>query len=330
MRYRFIREGGYVPLNIVLVDKRDIEKSGWTMDEAVERIAARHEGPTGINVFDMEAVTTTSDGIMVQGAIVRMAASDKGRIHPEFGMLDMQEMEVTEDLIREEPHLAQWRNLQGKRMFRGPNPKDKLIPVHNVVITGRAANNNSATEMMNIVTMEEILLPILGQLQLMRDQEVLMGLTGEYISVGIGMTVAEKYGRVFPTRQFKAGETAHASGEYAKTLKRHIPCIVAPKSVLAEKTLIALEAGMVPGRHIGCSPAVLSIAKRFGSPIDYDNISPKAWAELESVGISKAFLQEETTTLSKTEIIEQADAIVPGVDKPERLTADRILEYLEI
>jgi len=37
----------------------------------------------------------------------------------------------------------------------GPDPKKKKIPIHNATLTGRAGNNNSATEMMHYITMEE-------------------------------------------------------------------------------------------------------------------------------------------------------------------------------
>lgn len=325
--YRVIKQGEVgdilVPLNIVFVDKKDIEGCGLEVDGAVSRIASQIQGPAGINVFDMEASTTSSDGIVLDGAIIKMAASDNGKIHKEFGMLAMEEMEVTDDLIAEEPHLLQWKKYyNGKKLFRGPNPAKKLIPVHNAVMTGRAINNNSATEMMNVVTMEEILLPIFGQLQIMKDKNVLIGYTGEFISVGIGMTVAEKYGRVFPTRQFKAGDTAHGSGEYAKTLKKHIPCIVAPKRVIAKYTINALKAGMIPGRHIGCSPVVLTIAKYLGTDIDFENITAKAQDELSSVGITFDYLKAPVKILSEQEIIEKADEIVPGVEKAKEVSSN--------
>ncbi|MHC6181216.1 hypothetical protein ACYUJ6_15415 [Clostridium sp. JNZ X4-2] len=328
--YRMIKQGQVrdilIPLNIVFVDKKDIENSGLEIDEAIKKIAQQIKGPAGINVFDMEACTTSSDGIVLDSAIVKMAASDNGKIHKEFGMLSMEEMEVTDQLISEEPHLAQWKKYySGRKLFRGPNPAKKMIPVHNAVMTGRAVNNNSATEMMNVVTMEEILLPIFGQLQIMKDQDVLIGYTGEFISVGIGMTVAEKYGRVFPTRQFKAGDTAHGSGEYAKTLKKHIPCIVAPKEVIAKYTIDALKAGMIPGKHIGCSPVVLTIAKYLGIDIDFDNITEKAQAELASVGITFDYLKAPVEKLSEEEIIAKADEIVPGVEKPVKINSSEFV-----
>lgn len=335
LKYKMIEQGAgpnnMVPLNIVFVDRKDIESCGIEEDEAIRVIAREIQGPAGINIFDMDACTTSSDGLMLPGAVVKMAASDNRKVHREFGILPMEEMEVTEELVSEEPHLIQWEKLYyGRKLFRGPNPARKLIPVHNAVMTGRAVNNNSATEMMNVVTMEEILLPILGQLQIMVGGKILAGITGEHISVGIGMTVAEKFGRVFPTRQFKAGDTAHGSGEYAKTLKRHIPCIVAPKSVLAKYILDAIKIGMIPGKHIGCSPAVLAVTKALGREIDFSNITPKAHSELESVGICFEHLKSPAPVLSEEDIIADADVIIPGVDNPVELDSSELVSIKEI
>nr|WP_072514114.1 hypothetical protein [Ndongobacter massiliensis] len=336
IQYRLIKAGaglnGMVPLNLALVDKKDLDAAGVSGDAMIRAIAADLKAPVTVNIFDMDAVTTTSDGIMVEGAIVKMGAGDMGKVHKEFGILDMAPMEVTPELIAEEPHLKQWTaNFEGRRLFRGPDPAKKLIPVHNVVMTGRAVNNNSATEMMNSVTMEEILFPILGQLELMRDHAVVMGLTGEVISVGIGMTVAEKFGRVFPTRQFGAGDTAHGSGEYAKTLKKSIPIIAATKAALAENFIRALEAGMVPGRDIGCSPAVLAVAREMGAPVDVENITAAAREELKSVGVDVTeFSEKPARRLSNEEIIAQADSIIPGIEGMQKLEADALVTSMTV
>ncbi len=336
LKYKLIPEsnkgenGIIIPLNIAFVNLDDIKKCNLSKEQAVKLIASSLEGPVGINVIDMDCVTTTSDGIMTQGTVVLMAAGDRGKINPDFGILEMEEIPYSDDLIKEEPHLKQWEMYPGKKLFRGPNPQKKIIPVHNVVITGRAGNNNSATEMMNIVTMEEILLPILGQLEIIKDGNVVLGSTGEVISVGIGMTIAEKFGRIFPTRQYKAGDTAHGSGEYAQTLKRHIPIIAADKAVIAKQTIKALEFGMVPGRDIGCSPLVLSISKVMGFEIDYDNITQRAYEELASVGITRVWLKEDCEILSAEYVIKNADEIVPGINKPKKFKASEITVTMEI
>ena len=73
-------------------------------------------------------------------------------------------------------------------------------------ITGRIANNNTGSEMMNMVDMTEVLVPAYGALEIMRDGEVLIGVAGPEISVGIGMVVYENYGRIF-NRSYGAGKT---------------------------------------------------------------------------------------------------------------------------
>jgi len=319
------------PINIALVDKKAIEAAGISEEKALQTIAQTINGPVAINVFDLDAVTTTSDGIVVKGAIVTMGAADRGIIHREFGILHMEEIEVTEELLAEEPHLRPLsRMYPGRSLFRGPNPAKKLIPVHNVCMTGKAINNNSATEMMNAVTMEEMLFPILGQLQVMHQGDIVFAVTGGVVSVGIGMTVAEKFGRVFPTRQFSAGETAHNCGEYAKTLKASIPCIVAPKSVLSENILNVLEYGLVPGKELGCSPAVLRVAHALGADIDLENISSRAWLELESIGLSKAQFMAPSPKLSRNEIIAQADEIIPGLIDARQVNSTEYFKLIEV
>jgi hypothetical protein len=331
---RLIPEGAgprnEVPLSIAFVDRSDLRRLRISAAQAIRAVAAEVNGPVGVNVFDLDAVTTTSDGVMVRGAIIAMGAGDHGKVHPEFGMLEIPAVAWDAEIAQAEPHLAQWNALYpGRQLFRGPDPARKLIPVHNAVMTGRAVNNNSATEMMNVVTMEEILLPILGQLELMRDHPVLIGPTGEAISVGIGMTVAERWGRVFPTRQFPAGTTAHRSGAYAKTLKRHIPCILSPKRTLARRILQALRAGMVPGRDLGCSPAVLALARAAGSPIAWDAITAEACEELASVGSDREHL-EGISEMDEEQIIAEADRIIPGAEDTVEVPASALLRLVKV
>ena len=334
MKYKVLPGGDIdnkiIPVSVVFLDVKEIEKSGLSQDDAIRKVASTIEGPAAINIFDMDAVTTTSDGIVVEGAIVRMGASDNGKVNKEIGILPMPEITLSDELVEKEPHLKHWKKLfPEKKMFRGPNPKDKKIPVHNVVITGRASNNNSATEMMNIITMDEVLFPILGQLECMHHGDVLVGLTGQVISVGIGMTVAEMYGRVFPHPQFEAGDTAHGSGAYAKTLKQYIPCIVCDKKVIARLTIRALQCGCVPARDIGCSPVVLSIARAMGTPIDFDRITPAAQAELDSIGCTREWMKQ-TSHMTADEVIAHADEILPGVEQAKKYHADDLLVEKEI
>lgn len=335
LKYKVVNEGmiddKIIPINIVFVDKNDIEAAGISQDDAIKIIGKEFTGPVGINIFDMDAITTTSDGLVVEGAIVRMGAADGGMVNADFGILPMAEIEYSEEIIAAEPHLKQWKALfPDKKLFRGPDPSKKIIPIHNVVISGRASNNNSATEMMNIITMDEIILPILGQIQCINGEgEILVGNTGEVISVGIGMTVAEKFGRVFPHPQFKAGETAHGSGEYAQTLKRNIPCIACDKKVIAEYTIRAIECGCVPARDIGCSPVVLAVARAMGAEIDFDRIKPNAQDELDSVGCTVEWMKQ-AQNMTKEEIIEKADEIIPGVNFAKKYKVSEIVETKEV
>lgn len=337
LKYKMIPEGilngKLVPLNIVLIDLKDVEACGLGHREAMDLVASTIDGPAGINIIDLDACSTTSDGTVVKGAIMRMGASDRGRINNDFGYLEMKPLGYYGDEeIAREPHLKVWKEkYPGSELYMGPDFTKKIIPVHNVVITGRASNNNSATEMMNIVTMEEILLPVLGQISILRGDNVLMGRTGEVISVGIGMVVPEWYARIIPRGQYRCGETAHGSGEYAKTLKRDIPIICGTKAKLAEFTIQALECGLVPGRTIGGSPAVLTIAKYLHKEIDFENITERAYEELASVGCTKEWLHSEFPLLTAEEIIARADELIPGCEDYKEYAADEIAQtrYVE-
>ncbi len=295
-------KGAVTPAAIAFVDYRDVLACGVSMKEACTAIAKEIDGPGAIHMFDMEAVTTNSDGIMIPGSMTCMAACDYGRIDPEFGFAEFMEVPHDETLIAEEPHLRQWDvNFPGQRLILGPDPDRKPLPVHNAVISGRCCTNNSATEVMNCVTMDEMLLFVTGQMEVMRDGDILWANTGEVISVGIGMLVGEKYGRIVPHRQYTCGDTGHKSGIYAKFLKNKLPCLAAPKKVLAEHIILALEAGMIPGRHVGPSPAVLTVAKYLGYEIDLDNITPAAYLELEDVGVPEAWIRAPLAPLSREE-----------------------------
>lgn len=218
----------------------------------------------------------------------------------------------------------------GKQLFRGPNFEDRWPRVpHNETqtITSRIANN-TGSEMMNVVDMTEVLVPAYGALEIMRDGEVLIGVAGPEISVGIGMVVYENYGRIF-NRSYGAGKTAHNSGEYAKTVKSDYPAVAGRKSTLTEYTLRALEIGLVPGKDLGCSPAVLAIARAGGFPIAYDNIEERAWVELASVGITKEWLQQPVEKLSHDELVAKADEVVPGISDGKLFKVSDICEIHE-
>ncbi|MBP1926433.1 hypothetical protein J2Z76_002298 [Sedimentibacter acidaminivorans] len=337
LKYKIIHEGIlhdiFVPMSAVFIDYADVKACGLTMLEACEKIAATIPGPAGYNMFDMTATTTNSDGVMIDGSMTCMAASDYGKINKDFGYLEMVEVTYSEELIQAEPHLKQWKkSYPDRRLIMGPDPKKKKIPIHNAVLTGRAGNNNSATEMMHYITMEEILYPITGQLQIMKDGKVEVGGTGHIISVGIGMVVGEEYGRIVPHRQFRCGSSAHNSGEYAKYLKSHIPVIAADKSELAKYIIQALQTGVIPGRDIGASPAVLSVARHMKIKPDFDNMTKASLEELADVGFTKEWITADVEELTPQEIIAKAHEIIPGIDNPTKFNVSDVVQvkYIEV
>jgi hypothetical protein len=87
---------------------------------------------------------------------------------------------------------------------------------------------------------------------------------------------------------------------------------------------------MVPGRDIGCSPAVLSVAKFTGKPIAFDNITTGAYEELASVGITEAWLKESVAIVDKESLLKRADEIIPGVEKAEPHKASDIVLKKEL
>lgn len=328
-----ILEGKYIPISAVFIDYADVKACNLTMREACEKIAAEIPGPAGLNMFDMTATTTNSNGLMLDGGMVCIAASDYGIINKDFGYMEMVEVPYSEELIKEEPHLKQWqKSFPGRKLYMGPDPYKKAIPIHNACLTGRAGNNNSGTEMMHYINMEELLLPITGQLEIMRDGKVELGGTGWTISVGIGMVVGEEYGRIVPHRQWKCGKTAHNSGVYARTLKSHIPIIAADKSELAKSIIRALQTGVIPGRDIGASPSVLAVARHMNIQPDFDNIQEKAFEELASVGCTIDWIKEDVEKLTPEEIIARAHEIIPGIDEPKRFNVSDIVKtkYVEV
>ncbi len=338
LKYRIVPQGaadGIVPLNWVFLDCKDVEALGLTYLDAC-KIIAKELGKdcAAVNIMDMDAVTVTSDGIMVDGAVAALASVDHGMINKDFGFLNVSEFKQYEGMMEAETHMKQWLSdyYKGKPLHRGPSMPDRGARVghnENMTLTGRIANNNVGSEAMNMVDMTEILVPLLGMHEIMHDGTVNIGIAGPVVSVGIGMVVSELQGRIFGYTSlgaYHAGMSAHNSGEYAKTVKSDYPAIVSTKPILAEYTLRALDCGMVPGRDIGCSPAVLSLAKAYGKPIDLDNISKRAWIELESIGITREKLEADAPVLSREEIIAKADTIIPGMEDAKTYAVSDICE----
>lgn len=339
LKYRVVPAGaaeGRVPINLIFVNKRDVDLEDLSLREACELVAKDFKQAAAIDIVDMGAVTVTSDGIMADGAVVAFASCDHGMINKEVGFCGISERPYSRQLVEEEPHLRQWNlNYPGRRLYRGPSAEDKAPRTkmnENQTITGRIANNNSGSEMMDCVDMTEILTPVYGMLQIMHgDGEVLIGPAGPEFSVGIGMIVREHNGRIF-NWSYRAGQTAHASGVYAKTIKSDYPAIAGTKATLAEYVLRAMSVGLVVGRELASSPANLCIAKALGNPIDLDNIEDMAWVELNSVGITKEWLQEPVEKMSPEEVIARAEEIVPGMAESKKFKVADIIEdhFVEI
>ena len=330
-----------VPLNWVFIDKKDVKECGLTDLEACYAVGkALGDDCAAVDIIDMDAVTVTSDGIMAPGAVVGVASVDHGLINQNYGYLNISPLPYSDQMIKEEPHMKQWLmdEYKGRPLHRGPSAEDRgnRGPNNeNMTMTGRIANNNCGSEVMNMVEMTEILAPYFGIHEIMTDGEVTIGIAGPVVSVGIGMVVSERHGRIFGGKNlgaYRAGMSAHNSGKYAKTVKQDYPAIAAPKSVLAEHTLRAFDIGLVAGRDIGCSPAVLSLAKAYGKPIDLDNITERAWIELESIGITREKLEAPSNVMSREEVIAHADEIIPGMDGAKKYAVSDICEvrYVEI
>ena len=344
LKYRIIPQGaadGMVPLNWVFIDKKDVKECGITDLEACYAVGkALGDDCAAVDIIDLDAVTVTSDGIMAPGAVVGVASVDHGLINQNYGYLNISPLPYSDQMIKEEPHMKQWLmdEYKGRPLHRGPSAEDRgnRGPNNeNMTMSGRIANNNCGSEVMNMVEMTEILAPYFGMHQIMTDGEVIIGIAGPVVSVGIGMVVSERHGRIFGGKNlgaYRAGMSAHNSGKYAKTVKQDYPAIAAPKSVLAEHTLRAFDIGLVAGRDIGCSPAVLSLAKAYGKPIDLDNITQRAWIELESVGITREKLEAPSKVMSREEVIAHADEIIPGMEGAKKYAVSDICEirYVEI
>jgi len=340
-RYRIIPQGaadGIVPLNLVYIDKKDIDAAGISAFDACKAVGkALGDDCAAVNVMDMDAITVTSDGIVADGAVVALAAVDHAMMNKVFGFMNVSEITYSDKVIKDEPHMKQWLEdcYKGRKLFRGPNTQDRgerSSHNENMSMTGRIVNNNTGSETMNVVDMTEILIPFFGQYEIMTGGEVLIGIAGPVVSVGIGMVVSERHGRIFGSDNlgsYRAGMTAHNSGVFAKTVKQDYPVIASKKSVLAEYTLRALDIGLVPGKDIGSSPAVLSLAKAYGKPIAFDNITERAWIELESVGITRQWLKEAVKPMSRSEIIAHADEIIPGVENGKVYKVSDLVEFKE-
>ena len=96
LKYKIIPEGmidgKHIPINLILVDLKDVQECGLETKRACEIIADEVGEPSSINTFDMDACTTTSDGLVAEGALMRMAAADRGRINGTVGYIEMPQL----------------------------------------------------------------------------------------------------------------------------------------------------------------------------------------------------------------------------------------------
>ena len=70
-----------------------------------------------------------SDGIVVDGAIMRMATSDRGRINKDFGYLQMIPLNYTDEDLKREPHLKVWKeNIPDARSTWDPTTQRRSSP----------------------------------------------------------------------------------------------------------------------------------------------------------------------------------------------------------
>ena len=324
LKYRVLSKGtadGAVPLNWVFIEKKDIAAAALTDFEAVKVIADIYKDScAAVDIVDTDAVSISSDGIMNPIAVTGIASVDHGMINKTYGYLNISEIPEYEGIYEDEPHMRQWHTdkFRGKPLYKGPNAKDRGAERaghnENMTLTGRIANNNCGSEAFNMVEMTEVLVFMSAANEIMRDGEVTVCIAGPEVSVGIGMVVSERWGRIFGGSNlggYKAGMSAHNSGEYAKTVKSDYPAIAAPKEKFMETMLDALDTGLVVGRHLGSSPALLMTAHYYGAPIDIDHISDRSWIELNSIGITREEIAKPVAKpYTREEMIAHAEEII--------------------
>ena len=148
---------GMVPFHLIYIDKKDIDAAGLTYLEACQKLADEYKDTCGaVDIVDTNAVTVSSDGIMGDAAVVAFASIDHGKINQDFGFINVSEYPYYPGIIEDEPHMTQWNSdyYAGKRLYRGPNTQDRGYRNphnENMTMTGRIANNNTGSEMMNMV-----------------------------------------------------------------------------------------------------------------------------------------------------------------------------------
>ena len=105
IKARVIPEGNigglYNPLTLVLLDADDVKAAGLDYGQAMKVAASYTDGPCGIDIYDRNTITTTSDGLLVECGMVAIGASDQGIVNAKYGWYPMYEEPYSEELIKE-------------------------------------------------------------------------------------------------------------------------------------------------------------------------------------------------------------------------------------
>ena len=59
--------------------------------------------------------------------------------------------------------------------------------------------------------------------------------------------------------------------------------------------------------------------------MDLDNITARAWAELQSVDITRQWLEMPVPKLTEEDVLENADEILPGVVNPRKYDVNDVV-----
>jgi hypothetical protein len=124
----------------------------------------------------------------------------------------------------------------------------------------------------------------------------------------------------------EGGDTLHRCGSHSKTLKRDLPIVVCKKRVLAEYVLRELDQGMTVGYHLSVSPANIMIAKLAGFDVLVDRITDSAWAELNTIGFTREYIESIQPLASRQELLDRADELIPGLVDPVVVKAEDVMQ----
>ena len=125
IKERVVPEGNigglYNPLTLILLDADDVKAAGLDYEGAMKVAATYTDGPCGIDIYDRNTITTTSDGLLAECGMVAIGASDQGFVNPKYGWLPMYEEPYSDEIVNEEPNLKAWQAMYpGYRLVKGP------------------------------------------------------------------------------------------------------------------------------------------------------------------------------------------------------------------